>query len=142
MPKFDHALDLDRIAAAPIIDAPYPHAIITDSILPEAASALAGALPNVTEHGGLRFHQIDRSPELDALIAELESDRFRALMERKFGIDLQGKEIFHTYRGMMRKEDGVIRGVAGKGRGIFGLYPATDPQTLTDFAEWRKKNGR
>src|SRR6478736_1625793 len=30
----------------------------------------------------------------------------------------------------------------GKGRGIFGLYPATDPQTLTDFAEWRKKNGR
>ena len=32
--------------------------------------------------------------------------------------------------------------VVGKGRGIFGLYPATDPQTLTDFAEWRKKNGR
>ena len=29
-----------------------------------------------------------------------------------------------------------------KGRGILGLYPATDPQTLTDFAEWRKKNGR
>ncbi|MGY3620167.1 ribonuclease activity regulator RraA [Bradyrhizobium sp. USDA 10063] len=29
-----------------------------------------------------------------------------------------------------------------KGRGIFGLYPATDPQTLTDFAAWRKRNGR
>ena len=29
-----------------------------------------------------------------------------------------------------------------KGRGIFGLYPATDPQTLTDFAAWRKANGR
>jgi regulator of RNase E activity RraA len=28
------------------------------------------------------------------------------------------------------------------GSGIFGLYPATDPQSLTDFAEWRKKNGR
>ena len=28
------------------------------------------------------------------------------------------------------------------GRGIFGLYPATDPQSLTDFAAWRKKNSR
>ena len=29
-----------------------------------------------------------------------------------------------------------------KGRGIFGLYPATDEKTLADFAAWRKKNGR
>jgi regulator of RNase E activity RraA len=29
-----------------------------------------------------------------------------------------------------------------KGRSIFGLYPATDEQTLTDFAAWRKKAGR
>src|SRR6202035_3277674 len=28
------------------------------------------------------------------------------------------------------------------GRSIFGLYPATDEQTLTDFAAWRKKTGR
>src|ERR1700738_3106429 len=29
-----------------------------------------------------------------------------------------------------------------KGRGIFGLYPATDEQTLVQFAAWRKKMGR
>ena len=29
-----------------------------------------------------------------------------------------------------------------KGRGIFGLYPATDEKTLTDFAAWRKARGR
>jgi hypothetical protein len=28
------------------------------------------------------------------------------------------------------------------GRSILGLYPATDEQTLTDFAAWRKKTGR
>ncbi|HMM92794.1 MAG TPA: ribonuclease activity regulator RraA, partial [Bradyrhizobium sp.] len=38
-------------------------------------------------------------------------------------------------------EDFVTEQVRG-GRGILGLYPATDPQTLTDFAAWRKKNGR
>ncbi len=29
-----------------------------------------------------------------------------------------------------------------KGRSILGLYPATEEQTLTDFAAWRKANGR
>ncbi|MCO6387229.1 ribonuclease activity regulator RraA [Aliihoeflea sp. 40Bstr573] len=29
-----------------------------------------------------------------------------------------------------------------KGRSILGLYPATDENTLTDFAAWRKVNGR
>lgn len=29
-----------------------------------------------------------------------------------------------------------------KGRSIVGLYPATDPQTLEDFAAWRKASGR
>jgi regulator of RNase E activity RraA len=29
-----------------------------------------------------------------------------------------------------------------KGRSIIGLYPATDPQTLTDFAAWRQERGR
>lgn len=28
------------------------------------------------------------------------------------------------------------------GRGIFGLYPATDPRSLEEFAAWRTKNGR
>jgi hypothetical protein len=29
-----------------------------------------------------------------------------------------------------------------KGRSILGLYPATDEQTLRDFAAWRKAKGR
>ena len=29
-----------------------------------------------------------------------------------------------------------------KGRSILGLYPATEEQTLADFAAWRKANGR
>jgi len=29
-----------------------------------------------------------------------------------------------------------------KGRSILGLYPATDEQTLVDFAAWRKEEGR
>jgi regulator of RNase E activity RraA len=42
---------------------------------------------------------------------------------------------------MTAYEDFVTERVQA-GQGIFGLYPATDPQSLQDFAEWRKKNGR
>ena len=38
-------------------------------------------------------------------------------------------------------EDFVAEEVA-KGRSILGLYPATDEQTLKDFAAWRKARGR
>ncbi|MDB5625656.1 MAG: hypothetical protein JWR73_1458 [Tardiphaga sp.] len=38
-------------------------------------------------------------------------------------------------------EDFVTARVRG-GQSILGLYPATDETTLTDFAEWRKTNGR
>ncbi len=38
-------------------------------------------------------------------------------------------------------EDFVQEQVQG-GRSIIGLYPATDEQTLTDFAAWRKTNNR
>ena len=29
-----------------------------------------------------------------------------------------------------------------KGRSVLGLYPATDSQTLTEFAAWRKARNR
>jgi regulator of RNase E activity RraA len=38
-------------------------------------------------------------------------------------------------------EDFVTEEV-NKGRSILGLYPATEEQTKTDFAAWRKANGR
>ena len=38
-------------------------------------------------------------------------------------------------------EDFVTEEVRG-GRTIIGLYPATNPQTLEDFAAWRKQHGR
>ncbi len=42
---------------------------------------------------------------------------------------------------MTAYEDFVTEEVR-KGRSILGLYPATDEQSLADFAAWRKANGR
>lgn len=42
---------------------------------------------------------------------------------------------------MTAYEDFVAERVQA-GQGIFGLYPATDPTSLEDFAEWRTRNNR
>ena len=42
---------------------------------------------------------------------------------------------------MTAYEDFVTEQVRA-GKGIFGLYPATNEQSLVDFAAWRKHNGR
>src|SRR5215471_13235049 len=50
-------------------------------------------------------------------------------------------EIAYATFEMTAFEDFVAEEVA-RGRSIVGLYPATDGQTLTDFATWRKRTGR
>ena len=50
-------------------------------------------------------------------------------------------EIADEAHEMTAYEDFVTEQVRA-GRGIFGLYPATDPKSLEEFAAWRKKNGR
>jgi regulator of RNase E activity RraA len=51
------------------------------------------------------------------------------------------EEIAEEATEMTAFEDFVTERV-NDGRSILGLYPATDEQTLTDFAAWRKANGR
>ncbi|MBN9004751.1 MAG: ribonuclease activity regulator RraA [Rhizobiales bacterium] len=51
------------------------------------------------------------------------------------------EEIAEEATEMTAFEDFVTERV-NNGRSILGLYPATDAQTLTDFAAWRKANGR
>ena len=50
-------------------------------------------------------------------------------------------EIAEEATEMTAYEDFVTEEVS-KGRSILGLYPATDEQSLADFAAWRKANGR
>ena len=51
------------------------------------------------------------------------------------------EEIAQEATGMTAFEDFVAEQVQN-GRSIIGLYPATQPQTLDDFAQWRAANGR
>lgn len=102
------ALDFDRIAATPLRTDPYPFVIVEQAIRAEVADALGAELPNVDRGGAIPLDELERGPLLDALVADLESERFRETMEGKFGMDLAGKEVVTTYRGMLRGKDGLI----------------------------------
>lgn len=51
------------------------------------------------------------------------------------------EEIAEECTGMESYEDFVLEQVEG-GAGIIGLYPATDEESLTKYAEWRERTGR
>jgi hypothetical protein len=55
--------------------------------------------------------------------------------DRRFAASRQPAFEMTTFEDLVNEE---VR----KGRSMFGLYPATDEQALTDFAAWRKKTGR
>jgi regulator of RNase E activity RraA len=51
-------------------------------------------------------------------------------------------EVTAEAREMSVFEDFVAQQVQRHGRSILGLYPPTDPATLTEFAAWRQAQGR
>ncbi len=62
-------------------------------------------------------------------------------MYRNSGISGTGNTIPNEAVEMTAFEDFVTEQVQ-KGCSILGLYPATDEQTLVNFAAWRKTTGR
>jgi len=50
-------------------------------------------------------------------------------------------EVANECTEMTAFEDFVTEQVL-KGRGIIGLYPGTEPQTMADFAAWRREKER
>jgi hypothetical protein len=61
--------------------------------------------------------------------APASSSRLRRLRSRR------------SYR-LTAFEDFVTEQVLKGGRSVVGLYPATDPETLTEFEAWRQANER
>ena len=101
------ALDFDRIAAAPLQRDPYPFVIVEGAIRADFAEALDAELPEVNQGGAHALAEVEHGPLFDRLVADLESDCFRKLIEEKFGLELDGRDVLTTYRGWVRWKDGL-----------------------------------
>jgi len=101
-------LDFSRVEAAQIASDPYPYAVVRDVLETEHIAELLADFPVVEHAGSLPVSEVSYGKAFEALLADLNSDRFRDILAAKFGVDLSDKPIMTTVRGVMRQKDGRI----------------------------------
>lgn len=128
-------VDYQKLDDTPVAGEPFRHVVVTEfvpkSVLPEVVAGLpkldkGGSFPT----GGLRL-----GPAARALMAELEGERFRAAVARKFGLDLDGAPVMVTLRGQSREKDGRIHTDSSAKRVTVLLYLNPDTEA------WAKQEG-
>jgi SM-20-related protein len=101
-------LDFDALAAAPVTSDPYDHLLAVNLVRPEVRRTITSDYPQINKSGSFTLDDVDMRGAFRQLIDELSSDRFRAIIEAKFGLDLAGTPTLFTVRGVCAPNDGQI----------------------------------
>ena len=85
-----------------------PHLIVPGFILEEAQPGIEEDYPPIAHPGSFPLPSLQYGPRFKALIEALTGPDMTALVEDKLGIDLSGRPITVTVRGVSRASDGQI----------------------------------
>jgi SM-20-related protein len=101
-------LDMPLLDATPIQRDPFEYFIIPNLVRSERLNEIVADFPTVPGPGSHPPDELDIRGHFKALMEELESEQFRTIIERKFGLDLSDKPTMYTVRGFTRHSDGSI----------------------------------
>jgi len=101
-------IDIKKIVDTPRQLEPFPYLIIKDAFLEESLNSLLRDFPSIEHPGSVPVDTVKGGSAFSLLIEQLNSDEFRHAIAEKFEVDLQGKPIMTTVRGVMRENDGRI----------------------------------
>src|ERR1700761_4206188 len=101
-------LDLDALAAAPLMTDPFDYLLVKDFVRAGAADAIGADYPAIDKPGSFALDDVTVKGAFAALIEALDGPAFRALIERKFGLALGDLPTTFTVRGMCGPADGNI----------------------------------
>jgi len=101
-------LKIDALARTPLQTDPYDY-VVVENFLDEAVQAqILGGFPEMPDAGSFPLSELQVGPGLQALFDALEGSEFRRAVERKFGLDLEGRATMFTLRGRCDARDGRI----------------------------------
>lgn len=81
-------LDVSAVRAAPVSREPYAYTLGNNVLNPDVIDDIRRDFPNIGKPGYLTVDEVSLKGRFKALIDELESDEFSAILGEKFGIDL------------------------------------------------------
>ncbi len=104
----DLPIDLEAFAAAPLIRAPFPYAMVPRFVRPGAMAAINADYPAVRHPGSFPLPTLKYGPAFDTFMQAIQGPEFRRAVERKLEVDLAGRPTMVTARGVSAARDGQI----------------------------------
>jgi hypothetical protein len=101
-------LDWDALATAALRRDPFDHVLVPQALDRAAAAAIPAEFPKIGSPGSYALADAPPGPVLAGVIAELQSERFRHLMEDLFGLSLAHRATTVTLRGRCGTRDGFV----------------------------------
>jgi hypothetical protein len=101
-------VDFNALRAAPVSGEPFAHILLPRFIRPEALGGVFAALPPMKGRGSFPIEAVRLGQAAKEVIASLQSDEFRGIVEQKFALDLTGAPNMVTLRGNSGPQDGQI----------------------------------
>ena len=87
---------------------PFEHFHVGNALSADCAAAVWADYPDIRDSGSYSLSDARPGPALKALIADLESERFKRVVERVFAIDLSDRPTLVTLRGHCSERDGKV----------------------------------
>ena len=101
-------IDLEAFEAAPVTRAPFAFAMVPRFVKQDALAAINADYPLVTHPGSFPLPILEYGPAFARLMAAIQGPDFTHAVERKLGVDLQGRPTMVTARGQSAARDGQI----------------------------------
>ena len=101
-------IDLAAFDAAPAAREPFPFVLVPRFVKPEAMAAINADYPLVTHPGSFPLPTLKYGPAFAALMQAIQGPEFTRAVESKLGMDLNGRPIMVTARGVSAARDGQI----------------------------------
>lgn len=115
-------INYDSITNVILNKEPFKYFIIKDFINKGYVEELSEEFPIIETSGSVPLSSLTYTKKFKDFIKELEGDKFREVISKKFGVDLSGYPVMITARGMCKKGNGKIH-IDSKGKVLtFLLY--------------------
>jgi SM-20-related protein len=102
------ALDYQKLAETPIETDPFPHLVVDGFVPPASLRDVLAALPPLKKRGSFPPGSVRLGPAARDLVEQMESERTRALIGGRFGLNLENAPTMLTLRGWTSDRDGRI----------------------------------
>ena len=101
-------IDLAAFEAAPVAREPFAFAMVPHFVRREAMAAINADFPLVSHPGSFPLPTLDFGPAFAAFINAIQGPEFTRAVEKKLGVDLNGRPTMVTARGVSAARDGQI----------------------------------